>query len=299
MACGANIEGLELLVAINENLDVSMPYVDVTGELYQIPATDTDDMYQVVQEPSNEDMTSGAVDGTGTFDVLMNSINAHLKDQYDRGRITGAEYTKAYIALTQSAMTTAAQFVLSKQQAFWQAQQAQVAAVTGRIQLETARVEHSKAQYETQIAGANFALTTLKIANESQQFCISKFNLEELMPKQAEQAEKQIELSEKQILLSEKQILLTQEQMEVQRAQTMDTRSDTATVVGLVGRQKALYTQQIISYDRDAQTKAAKLFTDAWITQKTIDEGLTAPTGFTNASVDEVLTAIKTANNLD
>lgn len=278
MSCGANVEGLELLVAINENLNVSMPYVDVTGALFQIPATALSDMYQEVQEPSNADMTSGVVDGTGTFDVLMASINAHLKDQFDRGRITGAEYTKAYIALTQSAMATAAQFVLTKPQAFWQAQQAQVDAITGRIQLETTRVQHSKAQYETETAGANFALATLKLANESQQFCVYKFQLETLLPAQA---------------------ALLEEQTEVQRAQTLDTRSDTATVVGLVGRQKALYTQQITSYERDAQTKAAKLFTDAWITQKTIDEGLTAPTGFTNSSVDEVLTAIKTANNLD
>jgi len=324
MSCGANVEGLTLLVAINENLNVSMPYVDVTGALFQIPATALSDMYQEVQEPSNADMTSGVVDGTGTFDVLMASINAHLKDQFDRGRITGAEYTKAYIALTQSAMATAAQFVLTKPQAFWQAQQAQVATINGRIKLETSRVEHSKAQYETETAGANFAIATLKLANESQQFCVYKFQLENLFPAQVTQIEEQIRLTQEQVevqraqtldtrsdtttitglvgkqkdLLSN-QINLIDEQTEVQRAQTLDTRSDTATVVGLVGKQKALYTQQITSYERDAQTKAAKLFTDAWVTQKTIDEGLTAPAGFTNASLDEVLTAIKTANNLD
>lgn len=278
MSCGADTEGLGILADIKATLSVSVPYVTVTGELFQVPAVSGSEMYQVVQEPSNADMTSGAVDGTGTFDVLMASINAHLKDQFDRGRITGAEYTKAYIALTQSALSTAAQFALTKQQAFWQAQQAQVATITGKLQLETARVEHAKVQYDAETAAANYALVTLKLSNESQQFCVYKFQLETLLPAQA---------------------ALLEEQTEVQRAQTLDTRTDTATVVGLIGKQKALYTQQVTSYERDAQTKAAKLFTDAWITQKTIDEGLTAPTGFTNASVDEVLTAIKTANNLD
>ena len=44
--------------------------------------------------------------------------------------------------------------------------------------------------------------------------------------------------------------------------------------------------------------KAARIFSDAWITQKTIDEGLTAPTGFTNASLDQVLLAIKVNNEI-
>ncbi|MBQ5153795.1 hypothetical protein EGM85_11085, partial [Macrococcus caseolyticus] len=64
-------------------------------------------------------------------------------------------------------------------------------------------------------------------------------------------------------------------------------------------KQKELYTQQITSYQRDAEVKAAKLFTDAWITQKTIDEGLTPPNGFTNASVDDVLSTVKRNNSLN
>jgi hypothetical protein len=44
--------------------------------------------------------------------------------------------------------------------------------------------------------------------------------------------------------------------------------------------------------------KASKIFSDAWITMKTIDEGLVPPNGFTNASLDTVLTALKTNNQL-
>jgi len=85
----------------------------------------------------------------------------------------------------------------------------------------------------------------------------------------------------------------------VQRAQTLDTRSDGVTdVEGVLGKQKDLYTQQITSYRRDAETKVAKLFTDAWITMKTIDEGLSPPTGFTNASLDEILGVLKVNNDL-
>jgi hypothetical protein len=44
--------------------------------------------------------------------------------------------------------------------------------------------------------------------------------------------------------------------------------------------------------------KAAKLFTDAWITQKTMDEGLTAPNGFTNSVIDTILSSLRTNNAL-
>ena len=71
-----------------------------------------------------------------------------------------------------------------------------------------------------------------------------------------------------------------------------------ATVAGAIGKQKDLYTQQITSYLRDSELKAAKIFSDAWITQKTLDEGLTAPTNFTNATVDIVMSKIRTNNSL-
>ena len=100
-----------------------------------------------------------------------------------------------------------------------------------------------------------------------------------------------------QTMLPQQHELLV-EQTEVQRAQTLDTRSDGITVVGTVGKQKDLYSQQIVSYQRDSELKAAKLFADAWTVQKTVDEGFVAPANFQNPSLDSVLGHIKTNNNL-
>lgn len=61
-------------------------------------------------------ITDGDTDGVGTFDVLMRSFKAHLEDEYDSGRITGNEYTQAYISLTTMAMQQAMQFEMSKKQ---------------------------------------------------------------------------------------------------------------------------------------------------------------------------------------
>jgi hypothetical protein len=59
------------------------------------------------------DLTTGAVDGTGSFDKIMASITAQLKVDYDAGRITGTDYANVYLASIQGAMSMALEFALS------------------------------------------------------------------------------------------------------------------------------------------------------------------------------------------
>ncbi|MFV0357750.1 MAG: hypothetical protein ACK5LG_21990 [Bacteroides thetaiotaomicron] len=161
---------------------------------------------------TNTDLTNAVlssnnqVTGSGTLDVIMNTMALHIQREYNTGRITGTEYTKAYIGMIQAAASAAVQYLLGRDTSYWQS--------------------------------------------------------------------------------------------EVQRAQVSDFLSDGSPVAGLVGKQKALYTQQIESYKRDAEVKAAKLWTDAWITMKTIDEGLLPPDQYTNAEINEVLATLKTNNVL-
>ena len=98
-------------------------------------------------------------------------------------------------------------------------------------------------------------------------------------------------------ILGRQRTLLT-EQGESERAKTLDARSDAVTVVGSIGKQKDLYTQQIDSFVKDAQHKTAKMYLDGWITQKTLDEGLAAPTELQNAGVDIVLARVRDNNAL-
>lgn len=96
----------------------------------------------------------------------------------------------------------------------------------------------------------------------------------------------------------ENQIALLIEQKEAERSKTLNTRTDGTTIVGSVGKQKDLYTQQIDSFIKDAKFKTAKMYLDGWITQKTLDEALTAPSELTNIEINEVLVANRTANGL-
>lgn len=259
---GGDTNAKELMISLMEGENITIPNVDFSGPEFSIPGGADSELYKQVTRLTNEDLTTGTVGGTGAFDALMGGFKAHLKEEYQANRISGAEYTKAFIALTESAMGNAVQFLLGRDGAFWQAVMAQAQAITARVQLETAKVQYAGILLEALNTQANFALTKLKLATEDVSFAVG------------------------------------QEQLQVQRAQTLDTRTDSLPVAGVLGKQKDLYTQQITSYQRDAEIKAAKLWTDAWTVQKTIDEGLLPPDNFTNAEINPILDTIKANNDL-
>ena len=299
MSCGAEAEGNSLFQTLTAGVSFEIPQIDVTGPSFQIPGGMDSELYKEVTRIANSELTTTTLDGTGTFDVLMRGFKAHLKEEYNQSRITGAEYTKAYTALVESAMAQGVQFLLGKDASFWQAMSAQIQAITAKLQLETARVRHTTAQLEALNQEATFALTKMRLANENMQYCIGKFNHEQMLPAQktGQDIANRTAVYNLDMIMPQQHELLV-EQTEVQRAQTLDTRSDGITVVGAVGKQKDLYSQQIKSYQRDSELKAAKLFADAWTVQKTVDEGFVAPANFQNPSLDSVLGHIKTNNNL-
>lgn len=278
MSCSAEVEANRLLEELTKGDDFTLPDIDMTGPEWDIPGGDDSPIFGAIDKISNESLTTREVGGSGTFDALMESAHNHLKAEFKANRITGGEYTKAYIAMMESCMSNAVQFLLGRDQAYWAAALAQIQAVTARVTLATSKAQFVLAKLQALSAKSEYALTKMKIATESETYCAALFNASQMLPQQLK--------------------LLT-EQTEAQRAQTLDTRTDGAVVKGSVGKQKELYSQQITSYQRDAEVKASKLFTDAWITQKTIDEGLNPPNGFTNASIDTILTKLKSNNGLN
>lgn len=278
MSCSAEVEANRLLEELTKGDDFTLPDIDMSGPEWDIPGGDDSPIFGAITKVTNESLTTREVGGSGTFDALMESAHNHLKAEFKANRITGGEYTKAYIAMMESCMSNAVQFLLGRDQAYWAAALAQIQAVTARVTLATSKAQFVLAKIQALSAKSEYALTKMKIATESETYCAALFNASQMLPQQ---------------------LKLVTEQTEAQRAQTLDTRSDGTTVTGSVGKQKELYSQQITSYQRDAEVKASKLFTDAWITQKTIDEGLNPPNGFTNASIDTILTKLKSNNGLN
>lgn len=382
-----------LLPSLIAGKDFSFPEINISSDMFSQPKG-TGDLYAKIEPLTLDDLTTGQVNGNGVFDKLMTSLVNHLKVEYEAARISGAEYTKAYIGVVGAALQTAQQFLLTKDQAYWgallvqqQAKAAEVESIRARVELETARVSLVRGQYEAALAEATYALTKIKLATEdaayatqvaqtakveadtihttkqtdhvTEQIVGLEYTNTNLLPAQladvqastaatnasklmtdaqtagqlftnsnllpAQLARTSAETSgitytNTNILPAQKigiertnanlqsqgigidftnenilpqQEALLKEQTEVQRAQTADVRLDGVAVLGVLGKQKDLYTQQITSYQRDAETKAAKMWVDSWITQKTIDEGLLAPSQFNNTNLDAVLSALR------
>jgi hypothetical protein len=299
MGCGADINANALLTALIAGKDFTIPEVDLDDPIYNLPDADPLDPPDPL---TNALLTEKLVTGNGTFDVIMQAINNQLAFQFEKSRITGAEYAKVYMEALGQALAGAISYLTSKDTAYWQAVQAQAQAeiarvqlVESRVNLVTAKTRLAIAQLEAANQEANYALTKMKLSTEDVTYCTAQYNLDNILPKQASLLDEQIAAAAYNVehILPTQKSLLT-EQMESQRANTSNTRSDGVTaVVGLIGKQKDLYTQQITSYQRDAEVKVTKLFTDAWITQKTIDEGLLPPVEFANASLDAILGDLK------
>jgi hypothetical protein len=278
MTINATTAADEILTELGQ--DFTLPAVDLTSASFLLPSKSGNPLYGStgITSVTIADMTTGTVGGTGAFDKLMASNKAHLKEQYEKGLITGDQYTKAYIELTTAAMGTALQLLLGKDHSYWQAlllqmqgRRAEIEAVTAAVQLEIAKAQLAAANRQAELTNAQYVFTLLQAASEA-----AKYNLVNA------------------------QIDMVNEQTEAQRAHTMDTRRDgTTPVLGSVGKQKDLYTQQIDSYQKDAQQKVAKMFLDGWITQKTLDEGLLAPTQLTNSEINEVMEVLRDLHDLN
>ena len=53
-------------------------------------------------------------DGTGYFDKLLSTVNIHINDQYNQGRLTGTDYAKVYLGSIQSAISQSLEFLLKE-----------------------------------------------------------------------------------------------------------------------------------------------------------------------------------------
>lgn len=60
-------------------------------------------------------------DGTGSFDVLMKTIQLHLDEQYQLDRITGSDYANVYLGAMKEAMQQGLAFALTQEESGFKA----------------------------------------------------------------------------------------------------------------------------------------------------------------------------------
>ncbi len=63
-----------------------------------------------------DELTTIAIDGTGAFDVLMQTVKLHLQEEYDSNRIVGKEYATVYLNAMTAVMQQAVAYLVSEKQ---------------------------------------------------------------------------------------------------------------------------------------------------------------------------------------
>ena len=61
-----------------------------------------------------EDITTGTLNGTGTFDKLMQAARTHLQEEYTKGRINSTDYAQVYLGTMTQILEQSMSFVLNK-----------------------------------------------------------------------------------------------------------------------------------------------------------------------------------------
>ena len=108
--------------------------------------------------------------GTGTFDVLLEAVKANLWVEYNKGRITGAEYATAFVSLVQTVLQTSVQFLISRDKAYWDAILAQTQAAMAAIELQTKKLQYLLAKIQVYLARAQYATEVTKLGISDKQY---------------------------------------------------------------------------------------------------------------------------------
>lgn len=188
------------------------------------------------------DLTTSDVNGTGVFDKLMQSVESHIQQEFNRNRIKGPEYATVYLGALQSTLDQSIRFLFDKDDAALKAKQ---------LVLMDAQIAEMQARV---------SLTTQQAAN-----AILEGNL---LSKQVEKLTAELSLIGNQELKTVAETSLLTQKTETEKAQV----NGTGVLEGsILGRQMELYKNQADGFLRDAEQRATKIMAETFSIRHSMD----------------------------
>lgn len=195
-------------------------------------------------------LTECTLEGSGVLDKLLHTARVHLQDEFQQGRITGKEYSNAYIAIYDRMVQSAIAYALAAEKAPYEI--AQLEAQTSLLEEQRKQVEEEtryRLPAEIQQIQAQTALTAQQKTNlEAEALNIPKQG--ELLNAQVVATLREGELREKQILLAEKDILLRDKELSIKEQQLLLAAKELllkAEEIEVAKSQGKLYAQKVIT----------------------------------------------------
>jgi hypothetical protein len=254
-------------------------------------------------EIKNSDITTGELEGDGSFDVFMRSVNRHLLEEYSKNRIKGTDYSNVYLGAMQAVLAQAMQFQLQKQAADKQAD----------------LVDKQIDMIDVQIIGElkNNELKDKQMLKMDQEILV----LEQQVLKSKQDvlvAEQQVLVMKQQVLKSAAEVInlghqgnvliqtvgkveaekfLLTEKKWSEQAQRLDVVNNQP-VAGVIKTQKELYIKQMDGFDRKAEQTAAKMMIDTWNVRRTTNDIYKEPSSCSADNLDIVVKKLVSAAGL-
>lgn len=236
---------------------------------------------------SIDEITVGALDGSGIFDVLMRSMELHLSKEFNAGRIKGTDYATMYTRLVELALSQSMGYAVNRAKLplelnILKGEEAKVASENELIQAQI-NTENCKRSLELQVleanvnkAAAELAVTikqgakvdadTLRTAAETEQVKYVTLNQ---LPAAVAKIVAETELMPRQLELLEKQVESQEYQAELYRLKGITEKAQTDGSVilpnSMLAQQSKLYAAQALSYDQVAKREAAKVMIDTFL----------------------------------
>ena len=216
-----------------------------------------------------EDITTGAVAGTGNFDKLMQTMSLHMEQEYKKGRIVGKEYSTVYLGALNHVLDKAVEFTLEVDKSWLEIE-------VLRLQAEKLEVEKLKVSAETDLINAQIP----KIQQETLNLVKEGVVLDKTACKLA--AEFDLILEQKVKVAMETTLL--NQKVATEKAQTDGTNIDALSVLG---KQISLYGAQTSGFYRDAEQKGTEILVKSWSVRRTTDDA--TPADATNKLADKYI----------
>lgn len=154
-------------------------------------------------------LTECTLEGSGVLDKLLHTARVHLQDEFQQGRITGKEYSNAYIAIYDRMVQSAIAYTLAAEKAPYEI--AQLEAQTALTEEQRKQVEEETRyrlpaeiqQIQAQTALINYQKAELlpaQTANQRKQTELLDYDLTQIKPHELALKQKQAEIAEFELL---------------------------------------------------------------------------------------------------
>ena len=286
--------------------DICPPKIDFAD--WEIPGGLGEDALAEITPLSIDKLTNQ--EKTGVFDVISQSIKDLLLTEFDKGRITGAAYAETFVRLIEASLANSTQFLLQRDISYWQARKGFYDAWAVKAQTELTKHNIALVQMQQLNQQTEFAASKMRVMVAKEQYVTAVVQRDLVVPKQLEAQDSQIAVNTKQLDVMTAQIAGQEAQTVHTGAQTVHTEAQTQMVnsqrtlalpkqIQVQDSQIALYNQQVTSYKRDAELKAAKVFTDTWVALSTVNGADDIPAQYNLTNLNQILTTLRAKNDLD